>query len=122
MLCCAVAIIPLQLKEKWSAFLFEEQEDESPSSFPQIKLTEGEYLYDEDVEIEVIVENRTVCTCGDMVTAMSLLFSLYYIFNVAYPPTQESTLLFLQKAFFQIEDGGKKNPKISRLLTTLLCR
>ena len=116
-LCGAVAVIPQQLREKLAdMFLLN---DEEISSFPKL-FVKSENLFGEFVDISIVIEGETVCSCGDLFTAFKLLFATYYIFNLAYPDVLKSTLTFFQKGILNIQDKMKKDPKVSRLLTTLL--
>ena len=104
-LCGAVAVIPQQLREKLAdMFLLN---DEEISSFQKL-FVKSENLFGEFVDISIVIEGETVCSCGDLFTAFKLLFATYYIFNL------------FQKGILNIQDKMKKVPKVSRLLTTLL--
>ena len=116
-LCGAIAVVPQQLREKLAnMFLLDETEI---SSFPKL-MVESEYMFGEFVDISVVIEGETICTCGDLLTAFKLLFASYYVFNLAYPDVLKSTMTFFQKGFLNIHDKVKRDPKVSRLLTTLL--
>ena len=72
------------------------------------------------MQLSLLVEGVQACTCGDLVTAFALMFATYYIYNLSYPHTIQSTMTFLQTAFLRIEDSVKKECKVSRSITTLL--
>ena len=80
------------------------------------------------VRLNLSLKRRLYVKCADIVTAMSLLFVSYHVFNIVYPNKEARTFTFFQKVFFKIEDGCKKQQKkknqtneVLQLLTTLLC-
>ena len=72
------------------------------------------------MQFSLLVEGVQVCTCGDLVMAFSLMFAIYYIYNLSYHDAVQSTMTFFQTWFHKIEDSVKKDYKVSRLITTLL--
>ena len=116
---CAVAKIPLQLNEEGMfkfKFLCDEIEN---STYPQINVISSNIF--DNCEIELVIAKRFVCKCADIATTISLSFSSYYAFSIAYLDKQTSALKFFQKAFHKIEDDCKKHNKVSRLPTAFLC-
>ena len=110
--------MPQQLREDSSKmFLYDEH---THSSYPRILIDCEEDPFEDDVQFSLLVEDVQVCTCGDLVTAFALMFATYYIFNLSYPDAIQSTMTFFQTTFLKIEDGVKKDYKVSRLMTTLL--
>ena len=71
------------------------------------------------MQFSLLVEGVRVCTCGDLVTALVLMFATYYIYKLSCPDDIQSTMTFFQTAFLKIEDSVKKDYKVSKLMTTL---
>ena len=98
--------MPLQLREdSLKMFLYDEH---THGSYPQMLLDCELDPVEDDVQFSLLVERVQVCTCGDLVTALALMFATYYIYNLSYPDTIHSNMTFFQTTFFKIEDGVKK--------------
>ena len=89
------------------------------SSYPWIIADCKEDPFEDDVQFSLLVESVQVCTCGDLVTALALMFAIYYIYKLSCPDEIQSTMTFFQTAFLKIEDSVKKDYKVSKLMTTL---
>ena len=70
------------------------------------------------VRLNLSLKRRLYVKCADIVTAMSLLFVSYHVFNIAYPNKEARTFTFFQKVFFKIEDGWKKKKPNKRSFAT----
>ena len=68
----------------------------------------------------VAEEDRLTCKCEALLAALSVVFAAIYIFNLIYPDEVSITLAFSQKVLFDVENGVKKDPEVSRLLKMLL--
>ena len=90
------------------------------SSYPRILTDCKEDPFEGVVQFSLLVEGVQVCTCSDLVMAFALMFATYYNYNMSYPDALESTMTFFRRAFIKIEDGIKKDYKVSGLMTTLL--
>ena len=66
------------------------------------------------VRLNLSLKRRLYVKCADIVTAMSLLFVSYHVFNIAYPNKEARTFTFFQKVFFKIEDGCKRINKLKK--------
>ena len=111
--CVAVLIVPQQMKEKLSDFIYTDGEN---SSYPKIRIKS----YTDTLPVEVIVEGVTFCECSDIISGIALMLCAYYVINIAYPKELKSTLFFYQKAFLNIADSSAKDAKVAKLLTVLL--
>ena len=98
-------------------FLYDEH---THSSYPRILIDCKEDPFEDDLQFSLLVEGVQVCTCGDLVPAFALMFATYYIYNLSYPDAIQGTMTFFQTTFLKIQDGVKKDYKVSRLMTTLL--
>ena len=112
--CCAVAVVPQQLREALDDMMYKDGES---NSYPQIRIHKD---MSDTIPADIIVEGEVVCLCGDLLTGFALMLAMYYVFNIAYPDELKSTLLFLQKGFTGIVDDTTKNVKVSKLFSTLL--
>ena len=56
----------------------------------------------------VKLDEVDVCQCTDLDEAFITPFSLYFVFNVAYPPHLRNTLTFPQRRIVSIEEEGDK--------------
>ena len=112
--CCAVAVVPQQLREALDDMMYKDGES---NSYPQIRVHED---MSDTIPADIIVEGEVVCSCGHLLTGFALMLAMYYVFNIANPDKLNSTLLFLQKGFIGIVDDTTKNVKVSKLFSTLL--
>ena len=87
-------------------FLYDEH---TYSSYPRILIDCKKDPFEDDVQFSLLVAGVQVCTCSDLVTAFSLMFATYHIYNLSYPDAIQSTKTFFQTTFLKIEDGVKKD-------------
>ena len=76
-------------------------------------------ILDDDATFSVLVENAVVATSQDFVTAFIVMFSSYYVFNLAYPAKLDGTLCFIQKFMLSLGDQVKVKPKVLTLIAKL---
>lgn len=70
----------------------------------------------EDGLFTVVAENVELCSCSELVPAFLCFFASFYVFQLSYPKTVTNTMMFIQKALFNLHDSSK-NPK--RVLSPL---
>lgn len=63
----------------------------------------------------VKVDGIDVCHCTDLDEAFITAFSMYYVFNIEYPPHLKNTLTFLQRRIVSIVEEGEKTLPITVL-------
>ncbi|KAJ8346572.1 hypothetical protein SKAU_G00279730 [Synaphobranchus kaupii] len=70
----------------------------------------------------VKVDGVSVCRCTALDEAFITAFSMYFAFNIAYPPHLKNTLTFLQRRIVGIvEEGDKTLPVTLLRVINLLC-
>ena len=69
----------------------------------------------------IIVEGQMMCKVTEFTEAVPLMFALFYVFNISYPKELASTLHYLQKYVFAIDDGTSSN-KVAKLRMSLFSR
>lgn len=70
----------------------------------------------------VKVDGVGVCQCTGLDEAFITAFSMYFAFNIAYPPHLKNTLTFLQRRIVSIvEEGDKPLPVTLLRVINLLC-
>ena len=60
------------------------------------------------VDSVVKVDGAGVCQCKSLDEAFITAFSMYFAFNIAYPPYLKNTLTFLQRRIVNIVEEGEK--------------
>lgn len=66
-----------------------------------------------EVDGEVIVEGRTICTTQGLQQGVAVWFASYYVLNCTYPDQFKKTLLFIQKVLLGINSSVKIPPLIT---------
>ena len=72
---------------------------------PRIAALVGE---SKSVQYFIIVEQSVLCEVPSFQMALFIMFSAYYVFNLAYPKQSKNTLLFLQDFILESPDGTKR--------------
>ena len=122
-MCLALLQLPTLLKEdKFNIFKFD---DEDIMHYPKIcssSLEKETFDLDEILSEEtfsVVVEGCTIARNKNFVTAFAVMFTAYYVFNIAYPAALISTLTFIQKDILQIHDKAARISKVFTLMSKL---
>ena len=120
--CLAFMNLPMQIREDLG-FLVECSECTDGSSQQDLsKLTplikfKGSIM--ETNDFDIVSEGVTVTTVQSFYLAVIYVLCIYYIFNIAYPPSLKNTLTFIQKVIVGHADTTKALPKIGTLLSRL---
>lgn len=77
---------------------------ESPTSSPRIAALVG----DEAVQYFIVVEQDVFIQVPTFQLALFVVFSAYYIFNLAYPKQMEKVLFFLQDYVLGMPDSAHR--------------
>jgi len=88
-------------KEKAQSYIESFLQDPSPQVFSK-----------EEDEHQVWVDGILMATAGDLVEAIAVWFSTFYIFNIHFPVKNRNMLNFMLKALLQLKDGGKTLVKV----------
>lgn len=78
---------------------------------PQIFIEEDRY--------GIWMEGNELCTAGDMVEAVAVWFSTFYIFNIHFPIYAKNTLTFIQKVLLKLNDKVKMSSKVFNLMKSI---
>jgi len=60
-----------------------------------------------DTTGHIMADGMVVCNTATVLEGVSCWFSMYPIFNIAYPKNMRLTLIFIQKLFLEINDEVK---------------
>ena len=89
-------------------------EDDDSSSYPKFKSTTNG-----DRAVHTFIEGVPVLKARDVTKAIQGMLGCYYVFNLEYPEELKSTLSFFQHALLGINDGLKKDAKVTKFLNKL---
>ncbi|XP_047129716.2 uncharacterized protein LOC105849988 [Hydra vulgaris] len=95
-----------------------EMEDLCPTSHPMIFVKgtwfESEYFY-------VLIEKKLSYTFTDALSAVSVLFAIYYVMNMQYDPNVFATLEFIQRYMVDYNPENVKNNAKGKKPGTVVC-
>ena len=106
-----------KLSEKADEELFLGREK---SSHPKLVVKGGKLKFDELQTYIIVIEGEEMENTKDFLKAIALLFAVYYIFNMAFPPKMKSMLFFFTKFIFRINDETIKDKKVANFHARLL--
>uniref|UniRef100_A0A9J8B605 Sterile alpha motif domain-containing protein 3-like n=1 Tax=Cyprinus carpio carpio TaxID=630221 RepID=A0A9J8B605_CYPCA len=119
----ALILLPHIFKEKVESFI-RLGECDADTPYPTIQLVETDWkmAFSKRVQVLVKVDGVEVCRGIGVEEGIIAAFSVYYVFNLAYPPYMKNTLTFLQHAIAKItEVGGKPLPITVTRIINILC-
>ena len=67
----------------------------------------------------VVIDGIAVSSSSNLMTALSIYFAGFYIFNLAYPSCLKKTCTFFQKVIFNTQDNLKPERAVISLLEKL---
>lgn len=62
-------------------------------------------------EFLIYADGEEVCITGDLMKALCLYLSMYYIFNLSYPASLAKTTMFYDRVLLDIQDNAPKRDK-----------
>ncbi|XP_066932433.1 uncharacterized protein [Clytia hemisphaerica] len=75
-------------------------------------------IFDEQ-EFFIHLDGITIGKSRDPLTALTLMYSCYYVFNLVYPKELQSSLEFIQRFLVKIGDGSKPSGKLITAITKI---
>jgi hypothetical protein len=67
----------------------------------------------------VVVERIILCSCKNLMEAFATTIAAYYAFNIEYPSTLKSLLLFGERILMGITSGEKLPAAVNRIYSAL---
>ena len=102
----ALLVLPVHLRKKLAKFLLMDGE-QLTSSYPIIVLSDGTFFH--EGKFSVVPEAKTLCTTQCLLAAFKCFIAPYYVFNFAFPKSQECALNFLVRISLGHREAGKKD-------------
>lgn len=99
--------------------LFRDDISDKLSVFPTIvvKTVDPQSLVDSAAS--VYFEKRLICECSSLLRAAVTAFSLYYVFDVRFPPGLGNTINFLDVFIGGLDKKTKVRPAVQRRINSL---
>ncbi|XP_030292943.1 sterile alpha motif domain-containing protein 3 isoform X2 [Sparus aurata] len=117
-------LLPSIFREKIEHCIITVREGDPATLHPTIQLTDNDWKMAITARgLSVVkVDGVDVCQCASLDEAFITAFSMYFVFNIAYPPHLRSTLAFLQRRVVGIvEEGDKPLPVTVLRVINRLC-
>ena len=70
-------------------------------------------------EYRVVVEGLEVGSTGDMIKAVMIMMSTYFVFNIAYPKEVQWFLTFIQKAVLAKHESALRIPTVIKFIASI---
>ena len=106
----ALLVVPFQLQHDFNEFIAEDQGQ--AISHPCITYKPG---VDWFLNCSVVVDNQKILSDSDLATALLVFVSSFYIFNLSYPKSIQSTCKFYAKFLLDLEQD-KMDLKVTNLM------
>jgi len=68
----------------------------------------------------IYIEGEDIIKCPDFISALFIVFSFHYIFNISYHSKLDDLFTFLQERIFEIPgEKKKKSPNLSSFMVAI---